>query len=495
MIVNEPASPGRHLTIPRLLIAAAALVLALQAGLRLLSLPFRIWDNVKIAQIVGVWRGLPIYPGPGEAVTDWIYGPVGPIVFGPACLGTSADAMVLLGGAINLLLAIAPLAIAVWLATRRDATATLIATVALVGLSLTVTSMFEVACVIQMEAVGLAFIVAAACAVVPSGTLRAITAAGLLLALAVWTKQTFAFGAAGLVLFTAVHGGLRRACLLAGATFAACVALAIVFFAWFDRERMWFWMIEVPSRQPWVELLTGRPWDLGAVVVEVTRHLWVAAIIAAGGAWGCRQARVSPSPIAAALLWAAAAQLPVAVAGLQKVGGTCNHLGVISLLAATAGIIMLLAAAKRTISPDRLRNVVFPAVAIAAAASSCLAGLPLRVAARIVAGGPSPLARCTALAADRPGEFYFPWQPLASFVGEGRLYHVDYGLLDLRFSGFEMSEEWLMAGLPARLAYVVCPDPPFTAEVIARLGPRLEPATDLRMPGFQVYAVRPHPAR
>ena len=333
MIVNEPASPGRHLTIPRLLIAAAALVLALQAGLRLLSLPFRIWDNVKIAQIVGVWRGLPIYPGPGEAVTDWIYGPVGPIVFGPACLGTSADAMVLLGGAINLLLAIAPLAIAVWLATRRDATATLIATVALVGLSLTVTSMFEVACVIQMEAVGLAFIVAAACAVVPSGTLRAITAAGLLLALAVWTKQTFAFGAAGLVLFTAVHGGLRRACLLAGATFAACVALAIVFFAWFDRERMWFWMIEVPSRQPWVELLTGRPWDLGAVVVEVTRHLWVAAIIAAGGAWGCRQARVSPSPIAVALLWAAAAQLPVAVAGLQKVGGTCNHLGVISLLA------------------------------------------------------------------------------------------------------------------------------------------------------------------
>jgi hypothetical protein len=467
----------------------------LQAGLRLLSLPFRIWDNVRLSQLLGLWCGLPLYPAPGEAVPDWVYGPVGPIVFGPAYLGTSADAMVLLGGAINLLLAIAPLASAVWLATHRDAAATLAATLALLGLSLTVTSMFEVACVVQMEAVGLAFIVAAACALGHVGTLQAVAAAGLLLALAVWTKQTFAFGAAGLVLFTAVHGGLRRAGLLAGATFAACVALAIVFAAWFDRERMWFWMIDVPSRQPWVELLTGRPWKPWAVVVEATRHLWVAAVIAVGGAWGWRQARVSPSPIAAALLWAAAAQLPVAVAGLQKVGGTCNHLGVISLLTATAGIIMLLAAAKRTISPDRLRGVVFPAVAITAAASSCLAGLPLRVATRIVAGGPSPLARCTALAADRPGEVYFPWQPLASLVGEGRLYHVDYGLLDLRFSGFEMSEEWLMAGLPARLAYVVCPDPPFTAEVITRLGPRLEPATDLRVPGFRVYAVVPNAAR
>jgi hypothetical protein len=252
-------------------------------------------------------------------------------------------------------------------------------------------------------------------------------------------------------------------------------------------------MVQVPTRQPWIELLSGRPWEPWAVATAVVGNIWVGVAVAAAGGAACRLLAIRPPAIAIAFLFIAAAQLPAAVAGLQKIGGTINHLGVVTLLLASAGIVMLLEAARAAPAASALRAYGFPAVATLAAAAAIAAGLPMSFVSRVCFGGPSPLARCAALAAARPGEVYFPWQPLASLVAEGRLYHIDYGLLDLRFSRFPASGEWLHAGLPPRLRYVVCPDPPFTNEVVDRLGPATVPSTDLRLPGFRVYSVNGAP--
>jgi hypothetical protein len=57
-------------------------------------------------------------------------------------------------------------------------------------------------------------------------------------------------------------------------------------------------------------------------------------------------------------------------------------------------------------------------------------------------------------AVQHPGEVYYPWQPLATLLAEGRLYHFDYALMDRFIGGYEPTPEHLRANLPPRMRWI-----------------------------------------
>ena len=56
-----------------------------------------------------------------------------------------------------------------------------------------------------------------------------------------------------------------------------------------------------------------------------------------------------------------------------------------------------------------------------------------------------------------PGTAYFPWNPLSSLLGERKLYHFEYGLVERDLSGYPVSGPQLRRNLPDRLRYLCFP--------------------------------------
>jgi hypothetical protein len=56
-----------------------------------------------------------------------------------------------------------------------------------------------------------------------------------------------------------------------------------------------------------------------------------------------------------------------------------------------------------------------------------------------------------------PGTAYFPWNPLSTLLGERKLYHFEYGLVERELSGYPLSALQVRQNLPDRLRYVCFP--------------------------------------
>jgi hypothetical protein len=58
---------------------------------------------------------------------------------------------------------------------------------------------------------------------------------------------------------------------------------------------------------------------------------------------------------------------------------------------------------------------------------------------------------------NHPGRAYFPWNPLAVLLGEGKLYHFDYSLYDREVRGYPVSPAQMLANIPANPKLVAIP--------------------------------------
>jgi hypothetical protein len=156
--------------------------------------------------------------------------------------------------------------------------------------------------------------------------------------------------------------------------------------------------------------------------------------------------------------FAALALLPVGILTSLKVGAETNsiHSYYFAVAAAAAAATSLAAARQRRYSP-----------AIFLVAAGCLAAAPFVVRAR--RDGNAPTLRWDSNEAAfeferaRPGEVYFPWDPLAALLAENRFYHFEYGVIDRMYAGIRPSDEQLREGLPPRLRLMIYPP-------ISRLG-------------------------
>jgi len=416
-------------------------------------------------------------------VTDWVQGPVGAIVFSAAAIGGSADGMLYVAGLINLAFVVVPMALLLR-EESGDRLARVAALTVIFAALLAVQCMFGTAFVIVLDSLALGFLMLAILALRRLPQPQAAMLAGLLMALAIWTKHTIVAGCAGVVLAEwLLHRSRRTAVVLAAATAVWAALLGLLFAPLFGPERLWHWMVEVPSRHAWVDLATRRPRSVVQTFREVGWHLLPACSGLAASLWAGHAANIAVPPSVRSLLLVAACQLPASVAGYLKIGGSYNHLGIVACLITLAAAFVLVRLLERRMM----------AAAVVTAAAACLAAYAGPGVGRaweiLTYMDHTPTDRAVEFARAHPGEAYFPWHPLATLVAEGRLDHLEYGLLDLAFAGRKSDRELLLAGLPDRLEYLIYPDPPFSNYVFNLLGGNLVPSSTESLPAFTVYSL------
>ena len=479
--LSPPSPISRSLAIA--VVAASCGSLLLQSCIRVLELPYSIWNNAKLAPAIALWHGVALYPGPGAPVTDWVQGPVGALVFSLAAVGGSADGMLYLAGLLNLAFIIVPMVI-VLRQQSEDLLAVTAVTTLLMAALLAVQCMFGTAFVLVLDSLALGFLLLALVALRGVAEPRAAVLAGLLMALAIWTKHTIVAGCAGVVLAEWLcHGRHRSAVGLTISTAIWAGLLGLAFSGCFGWDRLWFWMVKVPGSHAWVELATRQPRSPLQTFREVGWHLLPACGGLAAVLVAARLARRDVPPAARSLILIAACQLPASVAGYLKIGGSYNHLGIVACLVALAAAAMLVRLLDR-------QTRAAAAIAAMAAVLAASAGPSLSRSWEILTLlDHTPTDRAVEFARAHPRQAYFPWHPLATLVAEGRLDHLEYGLLDLSFAGRPPDRTLLLAGLPDRVEYIVYPESPFSRYVFNLLGENLVVSRGQSLPGFTVYSL------
>jgi hypothetical protein len=223
---------------------------------------------------------------------------------------------------------------------------------------------------------------------------------------------------------------------------------AATFFAWFG-DPMLFQLVTLVGHQPWyapgaaglaaqVWALLRNVWDLVAVLVLA---LAVAVVLAR-----------DPTPLGARAwippLLAALVLLPGGALGANKAGGDHNSFHSVYFIAATIAALLVGCG-----QPGRVARVLGHAACVAAIVAAWRSDLlPL-------AHPQPPIWQNDAQAAyevslRHPGEVYFPWQPLASLLAEGRVYHFDYALIDRILGGFPPTPAHLRADVPPHLRWI-----------------------------------------
>jgi hypothetical protein len=175
--------------------------------------------------------------------------------------------------------------------------------------------------------------------------------------------------------------------------------------------------------------------------------------------------------------------------GRIKVGGSANNFSVTTYFLLAAVLVLL---------HDRARALSRSGALARRALTACTAGfvllaLPqpaffLRAHAGFEQTREEQVAR---FVRQHPGEAYFPWNPLAHLLSEGRLYHFAYGLFDRDLGGFPVDGDHLSRYVPEGCRVVCFPGgrrghrPAPSLEAWLRRFPRRVEIPEL--PGFECY--------
>jgi hypothetical protein len=94
---------------------------------------------------------------------------------------------------------------------------------------------------------------------------------------------------------------------------------------------------------------------------------------------------------------------------------------------------------------------------------------------------------------ERPGEFYLPFMPLVSVMGEDGVYHFSYALYDRQLAGMPVTGERFRAHLPPHLTYVAAYRLPMSHYHSAAYLPEFTRAVRMpELPGWTIVARTAH---
>jgi len=434
------------------LLAVGFLVLAVTCVSGVLRAPFFGWNGARLAPTFALVKGYRLYYPDGVGpVLNTIYGPVTALVYLPATLAQSPTAALMVASMISLVLVFAP---AVWLLALRRRWSVGLA--ALVCFGLLVMRSYPVKyaafCVhADAPALGLA---ALACAAVyrrkDNSDWKWLGAAAALAVLSVWAKQTMLLLPIALAFCVGrLFGvdGLKRYLLALCGAGAMTTAVFVLAFGW---EPLWFNLVTVPSRHPWQgerlgcllqavqELAVSSAFALALIVIGfVVRRRWGGSI----GRW----------PVFAV---AGAFNIPAALLNLVKAGGDLNALSLTVYFWLLAAMLCLAETAEA--QDGRLAEGAKMGLALLLA--GLLVSAPLRWQSlpnvwRSLDNNPQAMA--WRILARHPGQVYFPDNPLAHLMAEGRLYHLSYGLIDRELGGFPVGEKQFRAHLPPEMKVIL----------------------------------------
>ena len=446
------------------------------------------WNGSRLAPTFALTYGYELYyPADQGPITNHVYGPVAAFAYLPATLLRTPTPAILAGGALQVAFVFGAMLAFVWRAGARNAADRAVPLACGLAACLLMARYRGTAywfTMVHADGPSLALGLLACAALIsrhgaPPST-AALFASALAAILSCWAKQTAAALPIALALAVWIaHGravALRYVAMLAGVG----VVVSVAFFGWFGRP-MLFNMFEIVSRHGWIKPgLSG----LATATARFLAGMWeVLALLAAGLAvWRLapREAARHAAGAWLAPLLAALLLLPAGALGANKLGGEPSSFHSAYYLIA-AGAALFAETARRAVAA-RVLGWSFCALAILAAWHSGRATLP--------ASRPPLWENSQQLAYEfavrHPGETYFPWQPLATLLAEGRLYHFEYGMIDRYLAGYPPTAEHLQASLPPHMHWVAAHTRVWTMNQFFSTYSEETPFPDL--PGFIVVS-------
>jgi hypothetical protein len=473
-----------------LLLMGAALVVLVTWLSWVVLAPLEAWQSVRLAPLMAVWHGQPLYPDPQTGMlTSWIYGPVSVLWYAPTLLARDPSSAIWIGLAISgLTTASLGFGAARLAGAKLDTQAVVALAAVFVASTLISPAVFDAAFHIASDAPALLLSAASVLLSCRARSGGQVMAGGALIALAAWTKQPFVIAAVVPVIVLG-RRSLRLVGLYLGGATATGIALGLIFSLVFGASDMLDAMFTVPSSHPWYEFSTAEPRSLGWLLGVVLEHVGPAATI-----WlivRVLTTRIDPQLdiVSGRLVSTALALLPMMVLATAKAGGGHNSLGSVGIVFVASAMVRL--ADHR--GSLRLRAGVL--VLLAAGALAVSGVRPAEMAGRFNAMSDSHVDRAFRFAQGHREQVYFPWHPLITVMTDGRTYHIEWGIYDLVLADRELSPEHQRAGLPRRIRWIAYHMPTQTELARTYLPESLEPKATPELPGFNVYdlhdAVRP----
>lgn len=482
--------------------AAMALLLSLlavQAAAGILNAPSFVWNDVRLARSVALLRGFSLYLDKDTAgpVIGTLHTPVSHCLYLMVAGFHSATYALLAGSLLSLLLVFAPMGWVLLRASRgaRDGRLAAGAAFLFCGfLILQTPGTFHTACMIHTDAAALAFATLAcgvfSCPRIPI-TAPQVWLAGAACVLAMGCKQTMAPIVLAIALFIGAAAGARllahfgAAVLLGGAILLGTVLVLVPAHAFlFNTVTL---AAHRPLKDGYVELLvksyrTAKQDALPALfpILLLACGQWMAAERRPGWRDFVRANRWLAFPLAAAAL------IPVTAKAIVTAGADVNHLGLaLYLLFVAAGLAIEQCLADPQNSFLRVSAWMCATLGILVGIAP---GLALSLPARL-----RDVHRNAPQAAFRyeqrhPGRAYFPCNPMASLLSDGKAYHVDFSLYDREIAGYPLTAHQFEAGLPSGFKVVAIPpgEQPRSSALRDMLA-RYAQGADIELPGWSVY--------
>jgi hypothetical protein len=447
------------------------------------------WNDVRLARGVALWYGYGLYPGRDSNVPiiGTMHGPVPHLLYSCLAFLKNPTWLLVAGCALSCILYFGAV---LWVHVRGGAKlAGVYGFAACAALLLASPGARYAGLSVHVDALATCFAVLAAGILVRKEALgtRALVASAVLAMLSVASKQTMAPVAIALPCFALMVDGKRAFLRYVAVQVAASVAIFAAMLALFrPPSALLFNTFTLAIGQPFV----------GSIFPRMVQGLYdVRSELAAAGApliLLIALCALTPGSIREKIakhrwlvfLWMAALQLPLELRAWSTEGADVNHLSVVILfvaLATTLGLVEL------------WKSDTTGLVARALLAGMLLAHLPLafgiRHDLRTVRTNPTQVA--FNYEREHPGRAYFPFNPLAVLLADGKLTHFDHALFNREIAGFATSPEQFAAGFPSGCALVAYP--PGGAPHAAMIRALVEDQPSVDEPGLRgwnVYRVK-----
>lgn len=442
--------------------AAAALLIAFVAEYLHFYLP---WSAPRLAASLGMLHGYPLYsPTETGVINGWIYGPVSALLWLPAGFASTPAGALRAAVAIDFAVLFTPL----WFVAHREARnvsfswqPAACATIAAAIFALFHPTLDYMATELCSDTPAVAFAtISCICLTSRRQPAGAVWAAAMI-ALAVWSKLLVLPVVAAQVVFVAVTSGWRPAVRHALAATLWIAVLGVAFVAAWGFEPIAFNMWQVPFRHLLASGSLDYLREFGRFFLY-TSPLWIVILIARLGS-GARQPLRSDD-CAALLVIVALFSLPGCIVATLKVGGDANSLHpVYYALAAAVAVVPGLISKHRS-------------VGIAVPALITIAMVPIgvdacgKISLYFQGGRLDRNELAFEMARTAPGRYYFPFDPLANLMAEGRMFHVEDGVYSRCLADLPPSQHQIDSGLPPESRIIIYPQgaPRFLMTLIGR---------------------------
>ena len=329
---------------------------------------------------------------------------------------------------------------------------------------------------------------------------RWLVAAGVAAGLSATCKINFAAGIMALLVWVIRFRGLKRGALF---LFAAALATLAIYAGAAMRDGFAAVALNLgqPGRMPWFKFTEMDLSSLNGTTQEFsekartflvfgrdylkTYGVAMVAIVLVTSALGREGGRhKGTTRIVWFFLYLALFLFPASIVSISKYGGDLNSRALVSLPLALAAIFALMSA-----QPGRRSATVATYAALAGAI--VMVALPFRDGFRKVwPTSPPALLEAYAVVSSDPGGWYFPFDPLAHFLAEGKFRPNIDVVYSYAQSGFPVNAEAFRSEMPEQLRYIAVP--PFVAgwggsEIRRLLPDYIKPAPELNFPKHRVY--------